>query len=214
MKLEELLILKEMPQRKRTEIADDPDAQTSEPMEPFFITVDALKQREYELVGKKGNFEVMIRKPHDTALIGSRRNRKMDGKEGLMIYGQLIFKNKLKLGVDVQQVVHKVLQVDIVEVAEEMKQEGLGTFLYSSLVQDGFSIISDTLHYEGGYKLWKKLARSHRSDEAVYILDHGQLMMGEDGKPIEYDGENVPEEQIWSDDELKKFVLLLYTKKR
>jgi hypothetical protein len=209
MRLEEFL-LKEMPQRTQKELADVED---EEPMEPFFSTNEALQKRGYELVGHRGSTEVLITKDRETAIIGNRQKRGQDGAEGIMIYGQLIFKTKLKLGVDVKDVTDKVLQVDVVEVARQAKMEGLGTFLYSSLVQAGYSIITDTLHYEGGYKLWKKISRAHKANEVVYILDHGKLMLDDQGKPIEYDGENVPEDQIWSDDELKKFVLLLYTKK-
>jgi len=210
MKLEELY-LNEMPHRSRAELAD---TEEEGPMEPFFSSNDALKERGYKLVAKRGDVEVQLTNDLETAIIGTRQKRH-DGTDGIMIFGQLLFKLTLKIGADVKPLMDKILQVDLVEVARQNKFEGLGTFLYSSLVQDGYTIISDTLQYEGGYKLWKKIARSHLANEAVYILDHGHLILDKDGKPVLYDGENVPEEEIWSDNsDLKKFVLLVYTKKK
>lgn len=209
MKLHELL-LKEMPRRNNSEMED---SIADETVEPFYTTQRTLNERKYKVIAKRGNVEVILKDDLTTAMVGSRQKRH-DGEDGVLIYGQLMFKDKLKIGADVKPLINKVLQVDIVEVARQNKFEGLGSFLYSSLVQDGYTIISDTLHYKGGYKLWKKLARSHLSNEAVYILDHGHLLMDGD-KPIEYDGNNIPEDQIWSDgSDLKKFVLLVYTKKR
>jgi len=216
MKLHELL--KEMPRLTNKELDDvsPEDGEPAEPMEPFFVTDKTIKDRGYDVIGKRENVVVLLKNDHETALIGTKQERH-DGEPGVLVYGQVMFKLGLKLGpgVDTKQFLNqKVLQVDIVEVVRKAKFEGLGTFLYSCLVQKGFTVISDTLQFKGGKALWKKIARSHLSNEMVMIMDHGDIKMTDDGKPIAYDGSNIPDSDIWSEAKGEKdYVLLVYTKK-
>lgn len=207
MLLSELLLLKEMPTRNKTELVNKEGG-----IEPFFATQEMMDKRGYKLIAKRANIEVVLKDDLSTAMIGAREKRH-DGADGLLVFGQLVFKDRIKIDAKESRLMHKVLQISIVEIARASKMKNLGSFLYSSLVQNGYTIISDGLQYEGGYQLWKKLARSHLPNEVVYIMDHGHLMQDENKQPIEYDGSNIPDEQIWSDDSLKRFVLLVYTKK-
>jgi hypothetical protein len=209
MRLDELLQLKEMPGLTKKELDDDPDEQ----FDVYFMSNSALESRKYQLIAKKENTEVYLEDGNDTAIIGTRGVRH-DGEDGIHVVGQLLFKLRLHLGSKEKQTFGpNVLQVDLVNVAKKIKMQGLGTFLYHSLVAKGYTIISDNRQYEGGQALWKKIARSHASNEMVLLLDHGQLIM-KDGQPVQYDGENVPDDDIWSEtDKLKEYVLLVYTRK-
>jgi len=209
MRLDELL-LTEMPMLSNREMDDDPDA---EPFSVYFMTNKALEERKYRLMGKQDNVEVYLDDDHDTAIIGTRGQRH-DGEDGVQVIGQLLFKLSLQLGTEERREFSpNVLQVDLVQVAKQTKFAGLGTFLYHSLVSKGYTIISDTKQFKGGAELWKKIARSHASNEVVMILDHGHLKMDGD-EPFYYDGKNLPDDEIWAEeDKLKKFVLLVYTRK-
>jgi hypothetical protein len=211
MRLDELLQLKEMPGLVKKELDDDEGEH--EEFNVYFMSNSALENRKYKLIARQDDTEVYLEDGNDTAIIGTRGVRH-DGEDGIHVVGQLLFKLSLKLGSkERQEFGPNVLQVDLVNVAKKIKMQGLGTFLYHSLVAKGYTIISDNKQYEGGQALWKKIARSHASNEMVLLLDHGQLVM-KDGKPIEYDGTNVPDDEIWSEtDQLKKFMLLVYTRK-
>lgn len=215
MRLDELLGLQEMPMRINKELDDDNET-PEDAFKVFFLTDKALKERGYtnNLMGKRDNVEVYLADDHETAIVGTRDVRH-DGEEGFQVIGQLLFKLSLKLGSkETMRLSREILQVDLVEVAKQTKMAGLGTFLYHSLIDKGYTIISDNKQYRGGEELWKKIARSHASNEVVYLLDHGKFVMDGD-KPIEYDGKNVPDDDIWSEtDKLKQFMLLVYTKKQ
>lgn len=211
MLLKELILLKEMPRRNRGELSADDDEKGK--IEPFFASQKMMDERGYKTIAKRDNVEVVLKDDLSIAMIGTRFKR-FDGQEGILIFGQLIFKDRLKIDAKDSRLMNKVLQVSVVEVVRESKMKNLGSFLYSSLVQEGYTILSDNLQYEGGYQLWKKLARSHLPNEVVYIMDHGRLMLDDKGQPVEYDGTNIPDEKIWSEnDNLKNYVLLVYTKK-
>lgn len=199
----------EMPMHTKGEMGDDVSTTT-----PFFITDERLAER-YNMIAEKDSVEVHMNKDLSSAVVGLRTSRH-DKKVGIMIYGDIQFKDTIKLGFDIRQ--HKidtrrVLQVDLVSVVRENKFVGLGTFLYSSIVQHGYILISDNHQFDGGKELWKKLGRSHLPNEVVYVIDKGHPKLGEDGKPILYDGQNIPDNEIWSADEKHAFVLFAYQRK-
>lgn len=211
MKLQQLL---EMPQFSNRELGADP-GDDHEPMTAFFIT-DARLHERYKVIGKQDNAIVAIRKDHTSAMVGLISTRPEDGAAGAQIYGDVQFKTNANLGFQADPLhLHQqnVLQVSLVDVVKENKFIGLGSFLYSSLAQAGFTIISDTHHFLGGKALWKKLGRARRPDEVVYVMDKGQVLMDEQNRPIEYDGSNIPDERIWSADTSRKYVLFVYKRR-
>lgn len=206
MKLKDLF---EMPQHIPREM-DDTDM--TEPMTAFFVTDERLAQK-YKLLNVQDNVEVYLNKDLSSACIGLRTKRH-DGKSGIMLYGDIQFKSHVNLGFDISRLEvsdKKILQVDIVSVVKERQFEGSGSVLYSSIVQDGFTIISDNKQFDGGKQLWKKIGRSHLSNENVYVINSGNVMM-KDNKPISYNGFNIPDDEIWSADKQKEFVLFMYMK--
>lgn len=95
----------------------------------------------------------------------------------------------------------KILQVDYVESSDEIDTAGLAPFTYMVLVQDGYTIISDTAQFNGGIGLWKKLAReSGFVDMQVNLLDDEfGFTKDASGKLVNYDGVNIQKQQIWTD---------------
>lgn len=209
MKLRDLL--QEMPRLSRNEM-DDGQLQ----VEVFFLTDANIKNLGYTSVGKRADVEVMLKKDLTTAIVGTRQKRH-DGVDGILVYGQIIFKEDLVLSNKTLQKFakpHNILQIELVEIARENKFAGLASFMYSSIVQAGYTVISDTLQFKGGAELWKKIARSHLPNEAVWLIDHGDVTLDADGKPVEYDGKNMPDSEIWSlDDDSKKYLLFVYSRR-
>ena len=217
MKLDELLKkhLQEMPNLDKQEINDYMHSKHGEDYSftSFFITDGNLKKRSFRQIAEHDGIVVLLREG-DIAYVGTREVRR-DGKSGIKIFGFLEFKSKLNLGYIPHINSNKLVQVSLVEVDKTIKLSGLGSFLYSSMVQAGYSVVSDNLQFLGGQAVWKKIARDHLPNEAVYVIDHGNLMTDDSGKPIEYDGSNIPDNVIWDLDEegTKEFVLLVYTQK-
>lgn len=202
MKLQDLL---EMPRLTRKEMDDDMVKMT-----PFFITDERLSER-YNKIAAQDNVEVYLHKKLESAMLGVRGPRR-DSKSGILIYGDLHFKASPNLGFPIDRaVIHtqKILQVELVNVVRTDQFRGLGTFLYSSLVQAGFTVISDNHQFIGGKELWQKIGRTHLANETVFVIDKG-VVKTENERPIEYDGTNIPEEDIWSDDEQHAHVLFVY----
>jgi len=205
MKLSQLF---EMPQLTDRELDGEKDG--VEPMKPFVITTQRYMER-YDQLAQDGNVVVAISKTHNSAIIATKTIRH-DKADGFNIVGILELKENPQLGFPVDPTYlkqRKMLQVNLVTVADEARFMGVGSFLYSSLAQAGFTVISDTHQFKGGKELWKKLARARRKDEVVYILNKGKILTDEHG-PIEYNGENIPDNEIWSSDEQHKYVLLIY----
>ena len=204
MKLKQLL---EMPQFYNHEMtSDDGDMMT-----PFFITDERMQER-CTVIARKDNVVVAIAKDLGNAMLGVTTARH-DGKTGVMSYGNIIFKGQYKLGTaanSIQLQSQQVLQISVVTVIKDDKFKGLGSFMYSSLVQAGFTIISDNQHFVGGKELWKKLSRSHLANEVVYLINRGAVVLDEAGKPLEYNGTNLPDDKIWSSDEQLKYILFVY----
>lgn len=207
MKLQQLL---EMPQLTRRELGDDP-SDDAQPMTPFFMTTERMNER-YMVLSTSNNVVSLLSKNKSSAMIGVFGKRH-DGADGVDIFGQLEFKDNYNLGTaaDAMQLrSQNVLQVSLVTVVKEDKFKGLGSFLYSALVQQGYTIISDTHHFDGGKALWQKLGRAHNANEVIYLIDRGNVLKDELGNPIEYNGNNIPEDRIWSEDETNKYVLFIY----
>jgi hypothetical protein len=187
-----------------------------------FYSEDTIK-REFDIIGKyKKDIEtywIILKKDKSAAVIGLLSNRKEDNKVGIHILGQLDFKDKpdLSFTKDIPTKEH-VLQVDSVEVYSS-KFQGIGFHLYLSLVKYGYIIVSDHTQYVGGRKLWEKIAKiSDAKKYSVYIIANGDPILGDDGKPIEYDGSNLNDDKIWNEPtskipDSKKYVLLMMKKK-
>lgn len=196
-------LLTEMPVLFKQELKLDDEEKFS----VFFLTDQNIDRLKYKIIGKKNNVTAFLKESKSIAIVGVKETRH-DGASGYRILGQIEFK-KPNLGVEIPN--HQdtnLLQISLVEVTDEFRSLGLGSFLYHCLVKSGFSVISDNAQYSGGKALWMKIVKSKLSNEAVYIIDKGEMLSDEDGNPIEYDGKNIPEERIWGD--RHHHVLLVY----
>ena len=94
----------------------------------------------------------------------------------------------------------KALQVNSVFVAPEFRGEGLSSTVYKLLASKGFCIISDNTQFQDGKELWKKLVRDTAEGEyKIFVLDDEYGFKTDDaGKPIEYNGTNIKDSEIWT----------------
>ena len=106
----------------------------------------------------------------------------------------------------------KFLQVDNVGTIDKYKSIGLAHHLYAALIDHGYAIISDEIQYNGGKKLWKKIAKNNKKYAyVVYILDvqRNELYCDDNGIPIEYDASNIADDRIWKPTPIGKYFLLV-----
>ena len=187
-----------------------------------FYSEDTIN-REFNIIGKtkseNSEYWTIIKKNKSFAVIGELVVREEDKRVGIKLVGQLDFKDKPDFAFDrLISIPESVLQVDSVVVYSN-KFKGMGFNLYLSLVKYGYIIVSDHTQYEGGKKLWEKIARlSSAKEYSVFIVDNGEPRTDSDGNIIEYDGTNLKDDTIWGDVDSKiensrRYVLLVMKRK-
>lgn len=108
----------------------------------------------------------------------------------------------------------KILQGSRIVLHADLRNFNIASQVYKRLINRGYAIISDDTHYEPARALWLKLAKNSGNEYNVMLcdVDHGPLK-DMDGKTINYDGSNVPLEQVWttgSDYSGSYIVLVMY----
>jgi hypothetical protein len=196
----------------------DKDANFNGSFTPFY-SLDTL-DREFEFIHKGKNsldnsdFWVVIKKDLSLAAIGTPGKRKSDDKVGMEIIGSIDFKEKPDFSGDRWIDIKKsVLQVDGVEIGKKSRSKGYGFLLYLALADAGYAIISDNVQYRGGKALWKRIASIINNDYAVYVIEDGKVKM-EGESPIMYDGKNINDADLWSNDASKRFTLFALVVKK
>lgn len=180
--------------------------------------------REFDVVKKftlDKEFWVLIKKNRNFAVVGflNSRNSAYDDP-GFEIVCHLDFKSDLELSFfnEIDVSAKNALQVDGVEVYDAIKMRGIGSQFYFALAKYGFVIISDNFQYLGGKALWKKIASKADSENcAVYVINEGEPLTDEDGDLINYDGNNLDDDELWAPidvpvNDRKKYVLFILKK--
>ncbi|MEC9750034.1 hypothetical protein RCU45_13545 [Escherichia coli] len=92
-----------------------------------------------------------------------------------------------------------VAQIEGIVVDGTVRDVGLATFVYETVASKaGVVLLSDNEQYEGGKALWQHIAR-RSSELKVFILDTDAAQYYPfDGERVCYDGESIPESEIWS----------------
>ncbi|EFH3996803.1 hypothetical protein NG308_004933 [Escherichia coli] len=93
-----------------------------------------------------------------------------------------------------------VAQIEGIVVDGIVRDVGLATFVYETVASKaGVVLLSDNEQYEGGKALWQHIAR-RSSELKVFILDTDAAQYYPfDGERVCYDGESIPESEIWSE---------------
>lgn len=110
----------------------------------------------------------------------------------------------------------KILQVDKVAVDPDFEGRGIASYAYSALAEQGYSVLSDVAQFQDGKQLWKRMAaKAHLRNYRIFILDSSYGVQKKDGRPLEYNGSNIDDAEIWSsgEDYSKYHVLLMMVHK-
>ena len=182
---------------------------------PTFIT-DADLAKDYDIIAQRDKVVIAIKKGNGKGglkVIAGELVTLRYGLTGITQYGTMTFDT-----IDMLKAVEsnlppftpKLIQVATAVVHKTDHLKGIGSLLYTSLVQAGFTIVSDIYQFIGAKHLWKKLGRTHSVDEVIHIYNCGKVVVDANGKPIDYDGSNVPDANIWSSDDEHENMLLAY----
>ena len=177
----------------------------------LFLTDEAMK-RDFSIISNisvgGSDYVIALRNSGAIAVIGKTGKRKLDGKPGIEIIGDVEFKHKQTIsGLNSFPTNDKILQVSTV-VEPSFRTFGFGFYLYLTLAKAGYMIVSDNTQYIGGKVLWKKIAaKVLKDDYAVYVLDHGEVRLDDKGDPVVYDGSNIDDAELWSENVNKKYTL-------
>ena len=173
---------------------------------PFYSS-DSVKKM-FDVVWRQSDkpesYCVLIKKDHTFAVWGIvTTDPKREGVEGVEIISIVDFKDKLNVDTTITFSPAKTLQVDLVQTSKRSQQAGIATEMYLKLARAGFTIISDNEQWIGGKKLWKKLAKVSVSDQ------HAKVFLLRNNKLEPYNGTNIPDDEIWSEDSKHKYTLFV-----
>lgn len=173
-----------------------------------FYSIDTIK-REFDVVWRQSeklnSYCVIIAKDHSLAVWGiMTTDSKREGVEGVEPLTIIDFKDELNIKSDIKFGSANTLQIDLVQTSKRSRNVGIATELYIKLAQSGFVVVSDNEQWLGGKKLWKKLAQttSHGNGNVkVFLLKNNKM--------VSYTGNNIPDEEIWSEDNTHKHTLFV-----
>lgn len=146
-------------------------------------------------------FDVLVNRPrgeqHVMVGLSKDRWRCIAGiVEGDSIYTQCMLELQ-----DVQfdhDIAGPCLQVDLVQANGNEQGTGFGYEIYKAILSAGYALFSDYVQYNGGRKLWEKIIRRAGQDgHYVLVCRDGHIMKDAEGKPIKFNGANIPVEQVW-----------------
>jgi hypothetical protein len=154
--------------------------------------------REYRKIGTVNDIQILM-DVQDTHLVGLKLDKdlsSMDIKHRIIPVFKLIFKvnNMLNFKHDFVN----VIQVDRVAISRSSGNEGIMSSVYKMLVDSGYTIVSDITQFDPARGLWKKLATDTEYKVYVADIEHG-IFKDADGQYVVYDGENIPDSDIWSE---------------
>lgn len=169
---------------------------------PVGIMSQDTLDRNYSLLGhvKNGTDNVVgaISKDKHHAIIGVATTRD-DGVPGLRVIVTLKF-HPADTDLGEAGSGGKAIQVDTVWATDEARGAGYGYQLYKFLLDNGYTVVSDNVQYIGGKELWKKIIRrAARDDHSVQVLQQGKYIRDANGKVINYNGNNIADDVIWSE---------------
>lgn len=106
-------------------------------------------------------------------------------------------------------VIGDLKQAHALRISEAYSKSNITSHWYNLYVKQFGGIVSDFEHLEGGHLLWKSFIRKAQGENRmVYLAD------GTTGEVFKEITPSVSESEIWSKDNSKKNLVLVYTEKR
>lgn len=150
-------------------------------------------QREYDELGVVDDVRVLMHK-EKVATIGVPNNSTGEVERVDQIF-RLTFKNKHEL--NFKHPFTNILQENNVKIHKKYGGQGIMSSVYRLLVDRGFTLVSDSAHFEPAKAMWIKLSRDPTYFVWVADCDHG-LFKDEHGQPIRYVGQKLVDDQVWT----------------
>lgn len=92
---------------------------------------------------------------------------------------------------------HKTIVEHIITIDDGYKGQGIGAEVYKSLIDNGFTIVSDSVHFEDAFWFWKKLIKTApKLGIKVYLIKDNSLVRNRDGN-LKFITTRTPESLIW-----------------
>lgn len=108
-----------------------------------------------------------------------------------------------------------VTQVEGVVVESPARDTRVATTLYEHLIlAKDLILMSDHEQYSGGQGIWRRIARSSKHVKVFVLNTENGHFYPYDGERVCYDGESIPESEIWSlsPDESRRGIVLVAEK--
>ncbi len=102
---------------------------------------------------------------------------------------------------EVPDSVKQPLFVDTIDLAKEFRGEMVSKTIYNLLANMGHTVVSDTVQYTGGRKIWEDIAKSAPKNKLkvkIYNILTKTFLSDDNGNPIEFDGFNIDHNEIWT----------------
>lgn len=193
--------INEMPLLRNKTI--DPSEYIETEYKPTSYITNGRLDREFTNIGKDGDIFFYIRNNEKLAL-ACVYNKKI--KEYHIIW-RVSFR---PVSIRLPSGIHNVLQID--NTATNPSYIGVASQGYIALMKNGYILLSDDTHYLGGQGLWKKVARLSK-DYKIFVrilnIKENEFLKDRNGNIINYDGLNVPDEDIWKEVDAGKYYILV-----
>jgi hypothetical protein len=172
------------------------------------ISLAAIK-REYRKLGEVQDLVIYI-DHHDSHVISLDLSAEVKNERFQQVF-RIQFKESTLL--QFENNFKNCIQIDKVAVLRAAGTQGIATKVYKMLVDHGYTVISDITQFDPARALWKKLATD--SEYKVYVADIGYgIFKDQNGKDIVYNGENIADQDIWTEgsDFTGQYRVLILTK--
>jgi hypothetical protein len=171
---------------------------------------DILEFEEYLSIKGKIVIPALGKKKYMASAFIKVVNPHNEDRKSLKIISQISFYHPSTLSA-IPEDIKNPLQVQLVYTNPEFENRGIASYLYATIIKNGYTIISDEVQYLGGYKLWKKMANQAKLyNYKIYIWNKEDgYLKNDDGEIIEYDSTNIDDSLIWKENTIGRKTLMI-----
>lgn len=149
------------------------------------------------------NFDLYMHKSKGYYCLGSWYIEEQSGKKRFGIINDLSFEFD-KLRTKQKQLINeKFIKINTAHTTMSWRGNGISTSLYAYILSKGFSIISDSVQYDGAVKLWKGFTTVPNSVILIYDIVEDKI--------ISKFTDKTPRNSVWSDDYSKSRIRLVFS---
>lgn len=150
-------------------------------------------------------------------VIGVIPEKKITGEDSNKIIFELSFKREITLKKRPQELGTSVIQVSSAFTDKAYRNRAIAAQAYRALIDEGFVVLSDCDQFIPGKNLWERLSKDakHYGLQVNIINIHGEFMRDDSLAIVDFDGTNIPEDDIWSNNihESRDQILLVLRKR-